>query len=268
MTLDECLINSQRVVDPKKIKEFLKNVPEEDHGKLVTALIQKEFKSSLYKTAKLLTGYNDITLHTHGPIIKILESPNKRKLIVVPRGCFKSSLCSVAYPIWRLINDPNDRILITSQLFTNSKMFIREIRTHLENERATNYFGKFKGPHWNDSALTIWQRNRTYKEPSIKAGGIGTTLVGAHYKCIVFDDINSQDNTATPELAIKAIEYYRHMQAILEPDGTIVVVGTRYSQLDLVQFILDKEVNIDPREGLIDVNSKSVDASFGNVGSV
>lgn len=191
--------------------------------------------------AKELLGYKDLAEPTHGPMAAMLQDDSRRKLICVPRGCLKSSLACVAYPIWLLVNNPNLRILIDSELWTNSATFIREIKLHLENPELTELFGVFKGSTWNQDELIIQQRTKKLKEASITAGGVGTTKVGQHYDVIIHDDMNSPDNTNSPENAEKVIRHFKYNVSILEPTGTMVVIGTRYAENDCIGWILENE---------------------------
>lgn len=210
--------------------------------------VRREYKDSLFKTAKYLLGFKDITKRTHGDMIEALEAKTTRKLIVMPRGTFKSSISSVAYPIWCLIRDPNTRILLDSEVYTNSKNFLREIRTHLQSELFISLFGNWKSDTWNESELTVAPRTRPLKEASITCSGVGAVKVGQHYNIIIADDLNSQNNSLTPEGCEKIITHYRMGLAILEPGGTYVVVGTRYNQNDLIGHIIEHEIE---RKGLL-----------------
>lgn len=199
-------------------------------------------RESLLFTCSVL-GFKDVNEPTHGEIIDCLESSCPRKLICVPRGCLKSSIACVAYPIWLLTRNPNLRILIDSELYSNSKTFLREIKAHLESSNMVNLFGPFRGETWNESEIIINQRTVKKKEASITVSGIGATKVGQHYDVIIGDDMNSPQNTNTPENAKKVVDHYRMNTSILEPDGTYVVIGTRYSENDLIGYILQNEVN-------------------------
>lgn len=206
--------------------------------------LRDEYRSSLYKTAKDLLGYSDMTLHTHSPMVGCLEDPSiSNKLIVMPRGTFKSSVSSVAYPIWRLIRNPNLRILIDSEVYSNSKNFLREIRAHLiGNQRLIQLFGEFKTSNWNESEVTIAQRTAIKKEASITCGGIGTIKVGQHYDLIIADDLNSQNNSETVEGRKKVIRHYQMYVGLLDPGGEKVVIGTRYAVDDVIGHILENEI--------------------------
>lgn len=201
------------------------------------------FRDSLYLTAKNLLHYREINWPTHGSTITTLESPSYRKLIVMPRGTFKTSIGVVGYSIWRLIKDPNLRILLDSELYTNSKNSLREIRQHLETPRTEEIFGKFKNDAcWNEGEIIINQRTKVVKEASITCSGIGAQKTGQHYDLIIADDMNSPSNSNTPEGLVKVIDHYRYYKSLLEPYGTIVVIGTRYSASDLIGTIIRNEI--------------------------
>lgn len=206
--------------------------------------LQSVYQRSLYMTVKGLLAFKDVNRETHGGIISCLESDIQRKLICVPRGCLKSSIACVAYPIWRLVRNPNLRILIDSELYTNSCTFLRQIKLNLESRSFETVFGRFKSRVWNESEIIISQRTERLKEASVTVGGIGTTKVGQHYDIIIGDDYNSPKNSNTPENAAKVVDHYRYNLSILEPGGEYVIIGTRYSEGDLIGHILSNELGI------------------------
>lgn len=203
---------------------------------------RRRCRASLFATAKVLLGFKDITKFTHGEMIQALESETLRKLIVMPRGTFKSSISSVAYPIWRLMNNPNLRILLDSEVYTNSKNFLREIRAHVQSDAFIELFGDWKSENWNEAELTIAPRTRPVKEASITCSGIGAVKVGQHYDLIIADDLNSHNNSLTTEGCEKVKTHYKMSLAILDPGGVYVVVGTRYNQNDLIGHIIENEI--------------------------
>lgn len=238
------------------VKEILSSIEPSQRQNYALKAQAELYKRSLYVLGKKGLGYKDLNPRTHKDTIDALESDSTRKLIVLPRGSLKSSVCDVAYPIHSLLNNPNERILITSELYTNSKNFLREIKYHLEGERMTSLFGDFRGDVWNESEITIRQRTKNVKEASITVGGVGTTKVGQHYDKIICDDLNSPDNTNTSDNAERVLSFFKYLISILEPTGTLVVVGTRYSELDVIGHILRSELNIEgvPTTGTYEVN--------------
>lgn len=171
-----------------------------------------------------------------------LQASTLRKLLCVPRGCFKSSIGVVGFSIWTLLNRPNARILIDSEVYSNSKNFLREIKAHLENPELTDLFGKCRAEPWSEGEITIAQRTVPLKEASITCGGVETTKVGQHYDVIIMDDLNSRNNSETEEGRQKVIQHYRLNTAILEPNGIMVIIGTRYHQSDIIGHILENEI--------------------------
>lgn len=218
------------------------NLRPDEELAIIQANLREDYKESLFLTSKYLLGYKDITVRTHKSICDVLEAPTQRKLIVVPRGCFKSSLGVISYAIWKLMRNPNERILIDSEVYTNSKNFMREIKAHMASPKFVELFGDWHSNNWSEGELTISARTKAYKEASITCSGIGAVKVGQHYSTIIMDDMNSDNNSQTVEGRQKVINHYRMNTAILEPDGTLVVIGTRYATDDIIGYILDNEI--------------------------
>jgi hypothetical protein len=217
----------------------ISELPPEDLMSVAKGMYQK----SLYLTAKYLLNYSQVNWNTHRKPIITLQSPSKRKLIVMPRGTFKTSLASVATPIWMLINNPNLRILLDSELYSNSKNSLREIKAHLESELMTTLFGQFRNDScWNEGEAIINQRTQVLKEASLTCSGIGAQKTGQHYDVIIADDMNSPANSGTSEACQKVVDHYRYYTSLLEPWGTLVLVGTRYSANDLIGHVLANEM--------------------------
>jgi hypothetical protein len=205
--------------------------------------LKAECLENFFFFAKDFLGYKDLEWGVHGQFINVFESEAPRKLVVMPRGTFKSTLGSVAYPIWRLLRDPNETILLDSELYSNSKNFIREIKGHLESERMTRLFGSQIGPKWDEGEIILKSRTKNIKEASVTAGGVGTTKVGQHFDLIIADDMNSPQNSETPEKCQKVIDHFRYNLNILNPGGEYVLIGTRYAERDVIGFCLGEVLN-------------------------
>lgn len=233
------------------LKQKLSDYPEDVQIEFRKERIRKRAKASLFYYAKYIAGYDQMTVQTHKPICDMLQSPTKKKLLVVPRGCFKSSIASISFPEWLLINDPNKRILIDSELYTNSCKFMREIKGHLESDLHKSLFGDFVGNKWAEDEIVIRQRSKIFKEASVTCSGIGAQKTSQHYDVIIADDLSSIDNSMTKDQRQKVFDHYRLYISLLEPGGTIVVIGTRFSMGDIVQFIIDNEITPGQKSGLI-----------------
>lgn len=230
-------------------KVFLSNLDLKTEIAIEKELMRRCFAKSLYLTGCNLLGY-EFTKRTHGDTIRCLESTTKKKLIIQPRGSFKSTLGSVTYPIWLLIRNPNLRIMIDSELFANSCKFLREIKGQIESERFKSFYGDWKVlGDWREDSISIAPRTSIKKESSIVCSGIGAGKTGQHFDVIIMDDLSGPSNSNTPEGREKVYTHYRLNHAILEPGGTMIVIGTRYSADDVIGRIIDNEINI--KEGLL-----------------
>jgi hypothetical protein len=212
--------------------------------------LKRVYDKSLYSYAKTFLGLSDINRRAHGDMVRVLEDDARRKLIVMPRGTFKTTIASVAFPLWLLTKNPNLRIMLDSEIFTNSKMRMREIKSHMDSRKWHELYGDWKGPVWSDNELIVKPRTKILKEPSIFASGIGASKTGVHADVIIADDLNTAKNSNTKEQIEKVYEHYKYYTSILEPGGTIVVVGTRYSNLDIFGRVIDNELDEEQRETL------------------
>ncbi len=213
---------------------------------------RRYFKESLYHTCKYLLGMSDINRKTHGECIEALEELEFRQkgianaLIIMPRGSLKSSIGSTAFPIWRLLRDPNKRILIDSATYDLSTQLVSAIAQHLESPQVTGLFGTFRTKEdWSSKSITIAQRTKILKESSVVASGVGSPKTGAHYDTIIMDDLNNEKNSATPEQMEKVVRHYQMNYAILDPGGDAAVIATRYAALDVPGHILSNEIGVE-----------------------
>lgn len=181
-------------------------------------------------------GYSGL-LPPHDELMDILTSDSSlKKLILMPRYSFKSTITTVGFILWRLVRNPDLRILIYSDAAGKAQGFWQDIKNHIEGRGEGSLFRQYYGawetdPHkgkWNESQGVIRVREKAWKEPTIDTGGIETSKVGMHYDIIVFDDIVSDLNTTTKAQMDKVYDCYKKSLALLKPGGEVLVVGTRW----------------------------------------
>lgn len=206
--------------------------------KAAQALTAHNIFGSLYHLAKDILGYSDLDPGLHHELCMALQAQAERKLILLPRGHFKTTLCTVSYPIWRVVKDPNIRIALVSATQTNAIAFLREIKGQLlGNKDLRVTFPQIvpssgQRQKWSSTEIAV-NRTRLHKESTIEAVGIGGNLVGKHFDLIIYDDVVTVENAATAEQRMKLHDWYRHSLSLLEPGGEALVVGTRYHYHDL-----------------------------------
>lgn len=208
--------------------------------------IRKKAKEDLYFFCKEILDYSKMRPNPHRELTDFLvKSEKRKKLILMPRGSFKSSVVTVGSTLWQLVNNPDLRILISHELQKNAIKYVREVRTHLEqNAKFRAIFGDWvnKKHTWRDHEFVIRARKRNLKEPSVMAGSLEKgSITGLHFDRIILDDPVSISNTHNQAQLEKTLEYYKLLLSILEPDGEMIVIGTRWHMDDLYGHLIKAE---------------------------
>lgn len=183
---------------------------------------------------------------------------NKRSMILAPRGHGKSTICTVAYSLYKLLNNPSLRILIISNTDTQAVTLLGEIKQQFEAPMMQKLFGDLRGEPWHNHRITVSTRTQIFKEASVTAMGAFGPVIMGHYDIIIIDDAVDERN-AKSEVKRRALRtwYMKTLLPTLEPGGELHVLGTRWHPLDLYNDIIklsnnDKEHNEeDPYEVLI-----------------
>lgn len=162
-------------------------------------------------------------------------------LLLSPRSHLKTSAVTIAYVLWRLVQNPNLRILILNEVLANAQNFLREIKEHItSNPRFRARYGTLDAAatKWTESSIVV-PRPRIMKEPSIAVCGVLGTVVSMHPDLIIADDLVSTNNSQTPLQRSKLSHWFRTVVLpMLEPNGQMAVIGTRYHYGDLYSELL------------------------------
>ena len=169
---------------------------------------------------------------------------NRKKLLLIPRGHLKSTLITVGYSVFRLVENINTRILILNATWQMAVDFLTEIKNHLQkNEQLIQTFGNLSDSptEWSQDRITLKRSDHGIKGPSVWASGIDSNLVGSHPDLIIMDDVVNRDNADSDEMMYKTILRYKDALDLLEPGGQLVVIGTRWNDKDLYDWILNPD---------------------------
>ena len=185
---------------------------------------------------------------------QVEDFENRRRLILMPRGHLKSTVCSVLYTLWRIYRNPSIRILVGTNIKRLAKSFIRELRQYFEHgglqREVWNRRPHVPGPlvpalsaadrrsknsrrnntsddgeiNLADDTKLIWsgealQVNRPdiLKEPTVQVTSAGTVVTGDHYDLLILDDIVDFSNSRTQELADGILDWTRDLESVLDP---------------------------------------------------
>jgi len=157
-----------------------------------------------------------------------------RSLVLAPRGHGKSTILTIAYLIWRIIQNPNIRILIVSNAATAAEKFLGAIKDHFEkNDLLRTLYGDFVGKQWNTGSIVVAKRTKVgLKEPTVSTVGVYGSIVSGHFDLIMVDDLVDFENALKKESRDKM---WNWLWTVLMPtaDDEIHFIGTRYNDDDL-----------------------------------
>ncbi len=213
----------------------------DDRDVMVKYLIENaSFEVAYYLVCTYITRRSVQELHKS--IIANVSS-HKNTLDLAPRGFGKSTVGDVDYCITRILRNPNIRIMIGSKTQTQAQAFLKEIRTHFEqNVDLIRVFGDWKTGKdnvWNDREFTVNKRTMIKKEATVTALGASGAVISKHFDIIIGDDLVGLENARTEKQRSNLIEwFYSSLIPTLEPDGEIHILGTRYNPLDLYEDLI------------------------------
>ena len=203
-------------------------------------ILTADFETAYYTVCKYITCRTLQPLHAN--IIHNV-SDNQASMDLAPRGHGKSTIGDVDFCITKVLRNPDIRIMIGSKTQTQASAFLKEIRTHFEqNVNLIRIFGDWKKSRdnvWNDKEFTVNRRTVIKKEATVSALGASGAVVSKHFDIIIGDDLVGFENART-EAQRKVLKewFYSSLYPTLEPDGEIHILGTRYSPMDLYEDLI------------------------------
>lgn len=209
--------------------------------------LRAEARTNLYLFAKAILGYKDITLRTHKGFCDWLVSDAKRKLGLMPRGHFKTTLDSMADPLRLLAVDPNTTILLVNESSENAEYMLSEIKDHILNNQILRAVFPDLIPKdinkttWSSKSILLPRTATALREPSIDTAGVTTKIVSRHYRRIKCDDLVSDEAMFSPSVMQKAAKFVNRLVSLLVNPltDTIDIVGTRWAYGDVYGHIID-----------------------------
>jgi hypothetical protein len=166
---------------------------------------------------------------------------NNRILLNIPPNHAKSMTVTVDYVTYKIVNNPNFRVLIVSQTQRLAADFLYAIKqrlTHpmyeeLQQAYAAGVGFNTKTASWQATRVTFGEelRESSEKDPNLEAVGIGGQIYGKRADMIIIDDAVTLSNANDFERQIKWLT--QDVRSRLNPTGKLVVVGTRVSAVDL-----------------------------------
>ena len=169
---------------------------------------------------------------------QVEEGSIKRLMVFLPPRSSKSLICSKLFPAWYLGRHPNHEILSVSHSDQLASDFGRSVRDVVNDQ---DYQSIFEGVKLRSDvrAAGKWQTN---KNGVYVAAGVRTQIAGRGAHVALLDDVMSEED-AFSEAGRRYIKewYPAGLRTRLMPNGSIVIINTRYHEDDICGWLLSSQ---------------------------
>lgn len=169
----------------------------------------------------------------------VAEGRCDRLMILAPPGSAKSTYVSVLFPSWFLARNPGSAIIAASHTQELAERFGRKVRNIIEEHSVSLGYGLA-----GDSAAA--QRFETDHGSGKPVGeyfaiGLGGAVAGRRADLMIIDDpVKSRADAESPLQSGRAWDWYlTDAETRLKPGGRVVLVMTRWHELDLGGRLLE-----------------------------
>ena len=173
--------------------------------------------------------------------LKQLEAGEiKRLMVFLPPRSSKSVICSKLFPAWYIGRNPEHEILTVSHSDQLSSDFGRSVRDIVSTEQFQDIF---KGVSLRSDvrAAGKWKTNQggTYY-----AAGVRSQIAGRGAHIAILDDVMSEEDSYSDAGRRYIKEWYpAGLRTRIMPNGSILIINTRYHYDDLCGWLLKQEEN-------------------------
>ena len=203
----------------------------------------------LFILATQYLGFTDFGV-LHKYLCQRICEPRKAqiRLILLPRGFFKTSLFTYTHNTALALEDPNIRILQVSGVLANAKAMVTKWgKTFTHNEVFRDKFKEWcpKKPEspdtkWTETAIYLPNRTTHHAEGTIEAFGADSTIVSRHYDYLKFDDIVTPENTTTKDQIEKTLRIVKESFGLCDNrmHTPVDIIGTTWDDSDVYAHYL------------------------------
>ena len=166
-----------------------------------------------------------------------LNETNKHLCVSIAPRHSKSSIVTLAFPLWLIFQNPDLKILIVNAEASLSENFGIRLREFIREygEIFDVYLSDVK--HSSTHIKFEDSKGKLYKG-SIRLTGASGSITGQDADLLVLDDVYKGFSDITPTLLDKKIDWYKTM--ILqrkEPQTKIIILHTRWASNDLIGYL-------------------------------
>ncbi len=171
---------------------------------------------------------------------KCWEHGHKRLLLQAFRASGKSTLAAI-FCAWILLKDPDSRILVLSAESLLATKMVRNIKKVIEKHPLTKHLRPDTPDQWASDSFTV-KRSIVSRDPSVLARGLYANTTGTRADLIICDDVEVPNTCDTPLKRESLRERLIENEFILNPQGTILFIGTPHSYYSIYAKAARKEI--------------------------
>jgi predicted phage terminase large subunit-like protein len=161
-----------------------------------------------------------------------------RLIVNMPPRHTKSEFASTYFPAWIMGKNPNKKIMQTTHTGELAVRFGRKVRNLMDGEEYKAIFPNVSLSADSKSAGR-WETN---KGGEYFAAGVGGAITGRGADLLIIDDPHSEQSALSNTAMEACYEWYTSgPRQRLQPKGAIVLVMTRWSDIDLTAKLLNAQ---------------------------
>lgn len=166
-----------------------------------------------------------------------------RLCVAMPPRHSKSSMVTLAFPLWLLSQDKTLNILIVNNSAGLSEKFGIQLREYVK--RIGPEFDLYLSDVKHSSTYLMFTNHKGELYPgSIRLVGASGSITGQDADYIILDDIYSGFDDITPSLLQKKIDWFRTIiEQRIEPHTKLVILHTRWHSEDLQGYLHENYPN-------------------------
>ena len=209
--------------------------------------VEEQSKDDFLTFVKLMAPsiVSDFKMGNHIKVIsnklkELEEGKIKRLMVFLPPRSSKSVLCSKLFPAWYIGRHPEHEILTVSHSDQLSSDFGRSVRDVVSTEEFQKIF---RGVQLRSDvrAAGKWKTNQG---GMYYAAGVRSQIAGRGAHIAILDDVMSEEDSYSEAGRRYVKEWYpAGLRTRIMPNGSILIINTRYHYDDLCGWLLKQEEN-------------------------
>jgi len=230
-------------LEGKGVKSDLKDIKDISFADFSEQFLDTKLFDHHLDWVDLIEGREPRWMH---PAMTYEPGAANRVLINVPPEHAKSTVITTNYVVYKIVTNPNARVIVVSKTQGMARKFLGAIKTRLSHpaymklQVAYGPNGGYKADSTQWSADMIYLgtgRDSGEKDPTVQALGFGSQIYGARADLIILDDVVMGSNAHEWEKQIEWLQ--KEVITRLGRHGKLVIVGTRVAPVDLYKMIRD-----------------------------